>query len=149
MLLGEKFTNADPWSQALQLLDLNCTRDEFLGALEAAAQARGGRALIFIDALNEGEGKTLWRKYLAGLLSDIEKFPRVGLAISVRSSYESLVIPAGAKNRFERVEHHGFSGYEYKATCAFFAHYGIALPAVPLLHPEWSDPLFLRLFVSD
>lgn len=146
VLLGEKFTNAEPWSQILQFLGLTCTRDEFLGALEAAAQARGGRALIFIDALNEGEGKTLWRKYLAGLLSDIEKFPRVGLAVSVRSSYESLVIPAGAKNRLECVEHHGFSGYEYKATRAFFAHYGIALPAVPLLHPEWSDPLFLRLF---
>ncbi len=146
VLLGEKFTNTEPWSQILQFLGLACTRDEFLGALEAAAQARGGRALIFIDALNEGEGKTLWRKYLAGLLSDIEKFPRVGLAVSVRSSYESLVIPEGAKNRLVRIEHHGFSGFEYKATSTFFAHYGIALPAMPLLHPEWSDPLFLRLF---
>ena len=146
VLLGEKFTNAEPWTQILQLLGLNCTRDEFLGAMEAAAQARGGRALIFIDALNEGEGKTLWRKYLAGLLADIENFPRVGLAVSVRDSYETLVIPEGAKSRLERVGHYGFSGHEYKATHAFFGHYGIALPTIPLLHPEWSDPLFLRLF---
>jgi len=146
VLLGEKFVEAEPWNQVLKFLGLNCTPDEFLGAMEAAAQARGGRALIFIDALNEGEGKTLWRKHLAGLLSDIEKFPNLGLAVSVRSSYEDLVIPDQAKNRLERIEHQGFSGHEYKATRTFFAYYGIALPAVPLLHPEWSDPLFLRLF---
>ena len=98
MLLGEKFTNAEPWGQILQSLGLGCTRDEFLGALDAAAQACGGRSLIFIDALNEGEGKTLWRKHLAVMIADIKRYSRVGLALCVRFTYETLLIPDGAKN---------------------------------------------------
>ena len=146
VLLGEKFSSGDPWLQIIQTLGLNCNRDEFLGALETAAQATGGRALIFIDALNEGEGKTLWRKHLAGFIEELKRFPRVGLALSVRSTYADMVIPPQAIPQLIKVEHPGFAGHEYKATETFFDHYKIKRPAVPLLSPEWSNPLFLKLF---
>jgi len=54
-----QFSGDEPWAQMTSLLGLSCTREEFLGAFEAAAQAHNTRAVILVDALNEGEGKVL------------------------------------------------------------------------------------------
>jgi hypothetical protein len=75
LLLGENFSEEEPWSQIIRMLGLTCGRAEFLGALEAAAQAAGTRALILIDALNEGEGKTLWRRHISGVLTALSRHP--------------------------------------------------------------------------
>lgn len=148
LLLGQHFSNEEPWAQIIKQLHLSCrTRDEFLGVLDAAAQARGGRALIMIDALNEGDGKRLWRHHLAGMLSVLRDYPRIGLAVSCRTSYERVVVPNGlGPELLRRVEHQGFASHEYIATRTFFDHYGIERPNVPLLIPEFSNPLFLKLF---
>jgi len=42
--------------------------------------------------------------------------------------------------------HSGFSEVEYEASKLFFENYGIEQPAVPLLHPEFKNPLFLKMF---
>ncbi len=147
LLLGESFSTGDPWMQIIRMLELTCSKDEFLGALEAAAQAGGARALIMIDALNEGEGKQLWHRSIAGMLKLLERNPWIGLAVSVRSSYESSVIPSElVPGRLIRVEHTGFSGHELEATTTFFDFYKIKAPSVPLLSPEFQNPLFLKLF---
>lgn len=147
ILLGGQFNNDEPWSQIIRLLGLSCTREEFLGALEAAAQAHGSRILVLIDALNEGEGKKLWNKYLAGMLMTLSKYPWIGSAISVRTSYATLIIPDGLDTeRLITEVHHGFADYEYQATRTFFDYYGIERPSVPLLVPEFQNPLFLKLF---
>jgi hypothetical protein len=54
LLMGQRFVSVDaPWTQALQQLDLpGLSAEEFVGALEAAAQAAGCRALVLIDAIN-------------------------------------------------------------------------------------------------
>ena len=135
------------------MLGLSCTPEEFLGALEAAAQAHGGRALLIIDALNEGDGKRLWNRHLAGMLEMLCNYPNIGLVVSVRASYEELVIPESLREltsgrNFLRIEHHGFAGHEYEATKTFFAYYGLQRPSVPFLNPEFGDPLFLRLFCA-
>ena len=65
----------------------------------------------------------------------------------MRSSYESTVIPEGLiPNKLIRVEHSGFAGYELEATKTFFDYYSIKAPSVPLLTPEFNNPLFLKLF---
>lgn len=147
LLLGEHFVDSGPWSQIIEMLGSSCSGDEFLGALEAAAQAHGSRALILIDALNEGEGKTLWRKYLAGMLASLSQFPWVGIALSVRSSYEPTVLPPDlAPTKLLSKEHPGFAGHEYQAARTFFDFYHIEYPSVPILSPEFQNPLFLKLF---
>jgi hypothetical protein len=147
LLNGNQFTNQEPWTQILRLLGLDCSKEEFLGALEALAEARGARALIMIDALNEGEGKQIWRTHLAGLLQAVSRFTRIGLALSVRTSYETVVIPPGlVPDRLHREQHHGFEDHEFEATTTFFRHYKIEQPSVPLLVPEFRNPLFLKLF---
>ncbi|WP_212592920.1 hypothetical protein [Spirosoma terrae] len=45
-----------------------------------------------------------------------------------------------------KVIHQGFRSFEYEATKQFFLFYGLTLPSIPLLHPEFSNPLFLHLF---
>jgi hypothetical protein len=150
LLLGENFSSEEPWSQIIRMLGLTCDRSEFLGALEAAAQAAGAKVLILIDALNEGDGKTLWHRYLAGMLTTLSRYPWIGLAVTVRSAYEDLVIPeALLPEKMIREEHPGFAEHEYKATETFFEFYKLKTPSVPLLNPEFENPLFLKLFCKS
>lgn len=147
ILLGEQFNNSEPWSQIISLLKLSCTQEEFLGTLETVGQAKQCKVLIFIDALNEGEDKKFWEKHLAGMLTTLSHFPHLGIAISVRTPYEDVVIPKHLTSKQLIREHHeGFAGHEYQATKTFFDYYKIKRPSVPLLNPEFQNPLFLKLF---
>ena len=146
---GEHFRNDEPWSQMIKLLGLNCSREQFVGALEAAAQANNCRVLIFIDALNEGEGNRLWAKFLPGILTILTQSPWLGICVSVRNSYEELVIPKSLdKTRVVRVEHLGFGSLTADAVARFFTHFKIE-PSTPMLLPEFENPLFLKLFCQS
>ncbi|MGO9571332.1 MAG: NACHT domain-containing protein [Desulfomonilaceae bacterium] len=149
LLLGEKFAAArNPWTQITEHLHLKKMEPErFLGALDAASQVAGRRAIIMIDALNEGEGIDLWKKHLSGMVRLLEKFPRVALAVSCRDTYKQAIIPKRMvdENEIAELVHLGFEGMEYDATKTFFAHFHIQRPSAPLLVPEFSVPLFLKL----
>lgn len=146
LLFGEQFTKREPWSQIIELLGLTCNKDELLGALEASAQIRGSRALILMDALNEGEGRFFWKKYIAGMLTTLSRYPWIAVAFSVRESYEDIIIPEGlAKDKLVRTVHEGFANYEYIASKKILSYYKIEQPSIPLLNPEFQNPLFLKL----
>lgn len=148
LLHGAHFSDSEPLQQIVSQLGLNCSVDQFLGGLAAAAQAHNSPVLILIDAINEGTGNALWKKYLAGLLARLRKYPWFGICLSVRSTYEDLVVPpAISQDVLIRVEHHGFDEHEAEAVHRFFAEYEIA-PTYPLLVPEFSRPLFLKLFCT-
>lgn len=147
LLLGRDLEAGDPWYQITQRLGLNLTKDGFLQALDAVSQATRSRAIIFVDALNESEDRTVWKNRLAGILTTLSRYPRVGLAASVRTSYERAVVPDGlVPDRLVRETHYGFADNEFQATRTFFDHYGLERPSVPLLVPEFQNPLFLKLF---
>ncbi len=148
LLMGQRFTKAEPWTQIMHQLGLPDTnsRDDLLGALQAAAQSRSTKSLIMIDALNEGEGKKIWLAHLPAMLQTLARYPWISVAVSVRSSYEHVVIAEGVVDKkLVRAEHHGFAEHEYQATRTFFDYYGIEQPSVPLLVPEFQNPLFLKL----
>ena len=146
LLMGQRFvSNEAPWPQALQQLDLSSlSAKEFVGALEAAAQAAGSRALLMIDAINEGAGPNIWPSHLAAFLTPLKRSPWIGVVLSVRSSFERLVLPEDVRSRAASVTHSGFTGLEYDATKTFFLHYRLELPSTPLLAPEFQNPLFLK-----
>jgi hypothetical protein len=146
LLMGQQFVSLDaPWSQALQQLDLaGLSAEEFVGALEAAAQAAGSRALFVIDAINEGAGRTIWPFHLAAFLSHLERSPWIGVVLAIRSSYQEIIVPADVRDRAADVIHPGFMDHEYDAAKTFFVHYGLELPSTPLLAPEFQNPLFLK-----
>jgi len=149
-LLGQHFMQQkSPWSQILDdLLRLKCNEDEFLGALNAKAEVNQKRIIIFIDAINEGKGRNFWGDYLVSFVESIKKYEWLGLVLSVRSSYFNLVIPERIKNdeSIATITHYGFDEIEYDASRIFYKYYNIEQPAIPLLHPEFSNPLFLKLF---
>lgn len=147
LLLGGHFFNEEPWSQVLKLLDVKSSKDEFLSILNTVGETRQCKVLLIIDALNEGEGRKFWQKHIAGFIESIKKYEWLCLAVSVRSTYEMAIIPDHLDMKsLIRVYHNGFSDIEYEATNQFFAYYGIHKPSMPLLVPEFKNPLFLKLF---
>lgn len=146
LLMGQRFVSSDaPWFQVLQHLDLSIlSAEEFVGALEASAQASGERALIAIDAINEGTGITIWPTHLAAFLAQIERSPWLGVVLSIRSSYEEIIVPTELRESAYLMTHHGFREHEYDAAKTFFVYYGLELPSTPLLAPEFQNPLFLK-----
>ena len=146
LLMGQRFLSEDePWIQHLQQLDLaDASAEKFVGALEAATQASNCRALVIIDALNEGKGRKIWRPHLSAFLERVEKSQWIGVVLSVRSSYEEVVIPAEVRERAVSVTHYGFADHEYDAVKTFFDHYGLEFPSAPILQPEFNNPLFLK-----
>ena len=149
LLLGQHFvTDQDPWHQLETKLHLKCSPEEFLGSLNAKAQASGYRFVIFIDAINEGRGRYFWPDNLKAFVHSFTKYEWLGLVLSIRSSYSELITPREeiTESDIVRFRHLGFADIEYEASKIFFENYGIELPSIPLLHPEFQNPLFLKLF---
>jgi|LQYC01.1.fsa_nt_gi hypothetical protein len=150
LLLGQHFTTDEsPWTQILRnLLRLDCNEKQLLGALNAKAEAQGERLLFLIDAINEGRGRYFWPEHISGFINEFSNYPWIGLVLSIRSSYEKLLIPADlvSKDKVIKLQHLGFDNIEYQASSFFFSQYHIEQPSVPLLNPEFKNPLFLKLF---
>ena len=151
LLMGQRFTTTEvPWTQILQQLELNNTTvEEFVGALESAAQASNCRALFVVDALNEGEGHEIWPKHLSAFLAQLECSPWISVLLSVRSPYRDSIIPKDVRDQALVEVHYGFSDNEYDAVARFFSHYELELPSAPILQPEFSNPLFLKIICES
>jgi hypothetical protein len=148
-LLGQHFvTEEDPWTQIKKRLDITCSSHQFFGALNAKAEASKQRIILFIDAINEGKGRYFWPDNICGFAQIIKKYPWLGFVVSVRSSYSSLLLPEEltSKNEFITANLYGFTDVEYEATKIFFNNFGLEQPSIPLLYPEFKNPLFLLLF---
>lgn len=145
VLFGEHFNSADePWDRIRQLLGFApMAREDLLSALDAVGELTRGPLLLCIDGLNESRPRAYWRDWLSAFAAQAARFRSVRLCVSCRSTYEPLVVPAG--HGLERVEHVGFAGMEDTACREFFKHHGLEPPVAPSFHPEFSNPLFLRL----
>ncbi|HEX8000860.1 MAG TPA: hypothetical protein VF528_20935 [Pyrinomonadaceae bacterium] len=145
VLLGEQFTSIEPWEQIRILLGLsaNTSRDELLGALDAAGESTGKPCIIFIDALNETRPRSLWYNNLARMIEVVSRYRWLRLCVSCRSTYRDECIAPNVS--IPEVEHTGFAGVEFEASAEFFRFYGLEAPSMPLMQPEFSNPLFLRL----
>lgn len=151
LYLGEQFGDGEPWGQLIRLAGLrDMSTDVFLGVCNAAGQARESRFLIIIDAINEGRGLQIWKKFLAGMIQKLEDYPYVAVALTVRTSYRDVIIPRHLRQgHLSQVEHQGFRGKEYDATRKFFTHFGLEFPSTPLLEPEFSNPGFLKILCKS
>jgi len=148
-LLGQHFvTEEDPWTQIFKRLQINSKFDDFLRKLNQRAEESGRRIVLFIDAINEGKGNYFWNEFVKSFINEIKKYEWLGLVLTIRTSYKNLIFPEEEMSNLDIVQHHhyGFRNIEYEASKLFFDNYKIELPNVPLLHPEFQNPLFLRLF---
>lgn len=149
LLLGEHFSDRDVWTQMIEQLGLDCTPEEFLGALDAYGESRGVRSLIMLDALNESPDPRMWDSRLPGMMRKLDDYPYIGICVSCRSGYEDLVIPDTIDDQLVEVWHRGFSEVEYEAVRKFFDEHGIEHSSIPVLQREFRIPLFLKLFCEN
>ena len=149
LFLGQKFvTDDEPFTQMMNMLYFKGSSEELLEMLEAKAEASGHRIIIFIDAINEGHGLTIWQSHIRSFVNKIRQHPWLGLVLSIRNSYEDAILPWDefGYDYCVRARHHGFGRNTQKAVRLYFKEYKILYPSVPLLNPEFRNPLFLHLF---
>jgi hypothetical protein len=152
-LAGAQFGRSDLWASIADQLGLATVgKDMLLQAMDAAGEAAstsGSRFVMFIDALNETTPADFWRIHLPALRAAVEQYPHVALVVSCRDTYRELVLEGAEGSRYVRRSHPGFAEREVEATQKYFAHYKLPSPKIPLLTPEFTLPLFLRLYCES
>lgn len=146
MVLGQHLVEGVVDPQICHHLQLGTTAlPDALQALDVAARVRrNGRALLVIDAVNEGAGADLWEDQLPGFVTAVARYPWVALVITIRDVYETSVLPDGVPAEMTRSVHQGLAGHEGEALHLYANLYDLRLPDVPTLLPELANPLFLR-----
>jgi hypothetical protein len=117
---------------------------ELLGELNRLGAATNVRALLMIDAINEGS-QEIWRNQLQSLASAIRQWPNVGLVVSCRRPFDEAIVTEQAARRLVVLEHFGFQDQEFDAQLEYFSFYDLPAPSVPLITPEFTRPLFLKI----
>ncbi|NVM55358.1 MAG: hypothetical protein HWN66_16750 [Candidatus Helarchaeota archaeon] len=146
ILLGHQFqTINNPLQQIIKILELKLSKKDFLKKLNDQGLKKKSRAIIILDAINEGD-KEGWKRNLNRLLKELESYPDIGIVLSCRVPFEKIIIPKRLRSKLVSIYHPGFRNIEVDAQSEFFKFYKIPLPEVPLLIPEFSNPLFLKLF---
>ena len=153
LLLGGQLSGRNVWSQIAERLGLGQVGSEVLiGAMQAVAEASKAPFLLLIDAINEAEDPRAWQSELPGLLADVAENPWISIGVSVRSTYREITLPPEWLSNnskapdIAKVEHRGLSGRELEAAEQFFGVFGLQQPGTPLLTPEFTNPLFLKLY---
>lgn len=121
---------------------------ELLSELNRLGASTKTRALLMVDAINEG-GRDVWRRELAALARAVSQWTHVGLVVSCRRPFNDTIVTAAAERRLESVEHYGFQDQEFDAQIEYFAFYDLPAPSVPLITPEFTRPLFLKILCES
>src|SRR6201999_1683106 len=72
--------------------------------------------------------------------------PWIAVGFSLRDSYRDLVVREGGVGACAEAHHHGCEGRELEAAESFFAYFELEPPRIPLVTPEFTNPLFLKLY---
>ncbi len=146
-ILGQHYRGGDPLDFLLERLDLKqFSKKKVLGALDALGETYRSRFLIVIDAINEGHEKFDWYNYTTNFLSELSNFKNIGVVLSCRDTFIKSIIPDELnEENLIRIEHHGFKGFEHRAATKYLNNYGIFKPSVPIIAPEFSNPLFVKV----
>ena len=138
----------DPLQGLCDATGLAATPEHLLEGLQGLGEAAGCRALLIIDGINEGD-RGAWSRRLPAIVSAVRRLSHVGLVVSCRRPFEALILKDRTTSRFVTVEHRGFTDVEVDAQVAFFTYYDIPAPQAPLLTPEFSRPLFLKMLCES
>lgn len=146
VLFGHQFCGEpDPWTRLIETLGLSSTLsiEGVLAALNAAGEATGNSLMVFIDGINETRPLSYWRKRLNPVVQMVANKPFLCICVTCRTPFLSCSIPE--RHSLPIIEHQGFAGIERDACNAFFTFYKLKPPITPILQPELSNPLYLRL----
>ena len=150
VILGGSLSGRNVWSEIGQQLGLaDVGSEEIVSAMQSAAEASNAPFLLLLDALNEAADPAAWRTELPRLLAEVAHNPWISVAVSVRSTFLTMVLPPDGLGDVTEVEHPGFDGRELEATEHMFDFFGLEQPRIPLLTPEFTNPLFLILYCES
>jgi hypothetical protein len=121
---------------------------ELLRELDRLGAATKTRALLMIDAINEGDQEA-WRGQLPNLAKAVSELTHVRLVVSCRRPFDEAIVTDQAGNRLLSLEHYGFQDQEFDAQLEYFAFYDLPAPSVPLITPEFTRPLFLKILCES
>lgn len=147
LILGQHLNADNLWRQIATRLELgDVTADAFLQTFSAAAEATGKPSLLLVDAINEGAGRTLWHRELAGFLGKVGQYENIVLVVSCRSEYRKAIISESLLEKLPSFEVRGFETAKEQSRAAktYLAKRGISHPNTPWLSAEFVNPLFLR-----
>jgi hypothetical protein len=136
--------DTDPLEAVALECGLRPSTDALLEGLSSLARKNKSRALLLVDAINEGD-RTVWNRRVAHIARKVKSYPDVGLVISCRRPFENLIFTDRSLTLFTTAEHFGFDEQELDAQLEFFRFYGLSAPQMPFLSFEFSRPLFLKL----
>ena len=146
VVFGHEFSgDTEPWTCIIRALGLPYSfgRDQLLDSLDAAAESSGAPILICVDAINETRPRQYWYGHLSKFVKSVKERRYLLLCVICRTSYTQYCLPED--HQLKMVEHLGFTGIEYDACNSYFKHYGLVPPIIPILQPEFANPLYLKL----
>ncbi len=147
LILGQTLNSNDLFAQLAQKLGCpNLSGQQVLGLLDTAGKAAGVRALLLIDAINEGAGSRFWRDRIGELIHELGRFSHICCIVSCREEYVRLACPQNVLDSVIKFQVHGFLTAEEQRNAAkvYLDKRGIVRPSTPWLAPEFINPLFLR-----
>lgn len=143
--LAQRLTaNKNPLEVICEQTRISKNPDLLLYELNRLGLKSKTRTLIIIDAINEGN-RNSWKNNLNSINALVNKYPNVGLVLSCRVPFQDQIFAEKLKNEFVTIYHNGFNENELDAQRSFFKYYKIPTPQIPLLTPEFSRPLFLKI----
>lgn len=148
ILFGQSFQNnfKNIEKTIVANLGITDTPNVFFKKLNKYSIKRKTRCLICIDAINEGN-RNSWKREMKSFIEYISQFPGIAIVISCRSPFDSIIIPEPNNIGLSQFTHYGYLEEEQtNAIEKYFSVYGIPLPEIPEISPEFSNPLFLKLF---
>lgn len=117
---------------------------ELLALLNSLGETSNTRALLMLDAINEGD-REAWRQQLSALARTVSNYAHVGLVVSCRRPFNDTIVTDQAAKQLVSIEHYGFQDQEFDAQLEYFSFYGLPSPSIPLITPEFTRPLFLKI----
>ncbi|TYB47799.1 NACHT domain-containing protein [Actinomadura chibensis] len=146
--LGEQFERGPVDVELCRLIRFHSPADQLLATFDVACQAAGEIGLIIIDGLNEPTNRGLWNRHLNSFLDDVAKFRHIRLVLSCRSEFLADTLSPAMQRRLLAFQHTGFEEVPRDAVRQFLDWYGIVRPSFPMLDPEITNPLFLKLLCT-
>lgn len=150
LLLGQLFRDGThPDLQIKKQLGLpeNADINEVFEVMNQWGEEHSENAIVFLDALNEGEGVDFWENYLYGMIEELREYPYVSLVLSIRSTYckENMLKCLIEENNFAKIEFTGFTDVN-KAVAQFFAYYNVPYTINTSIMAQYRNPLFLKVY---
>ena len=139
IFLSDELASIEDTNPTVCMAKLICytTIADFVKDFRSLANSSPERVCLIIDAINEADA-IKWSQ-----LSELFDVKGLSLAISVRNGYEKMI---PNRKRYSTIEHFGFSEMEWAAVSTFFKHYKMKMPEIPIINPEFRNPLFLMIF---